>query len=175
MSSQDEVFEGGSRDANAGTGGSWADRNGANDVEVASPGQSDGRGVTQVATQGGDPHAARSIAAQNGVENMRFPGGPLQLNDSTSVKRASSLAGNRDSTTQGGRFSRLHTGREGQVGGGLQLNNFLRPSSTANLCTDESSTFAPGGQARLQGSSSLKAEVGASGSLKDRIEFDGGE
>jgi hypothetical protein len=36
---------------------------------------SGGFGVTKVATDAGDPRAARRIAAANGVENMRMPGG----------------------------------------------------------------------------------------------------
>lgn len=175
MSSQDDVFEGGSRNANANTGGSLADRSGENDLQVPSPGQNDGRGVTQIATQGGNPSAARTIATQNGVENMRFPGGSLQLGGPVKPASSSSLTGTQYNSSQSGIFAGLHAAGEVQMGASLKLNNFLRPPSTASFGTDKSAVFALGGQIRLKGSASLKAEVGTSGALKSRIEFDGGE
>lgn len=169
LSSQDKVFEGGSRDKTAGTGGSMTGRNNPNAVQTSTPGPNDGRGVTQTATQAGNPAAAREIAAQNGIENMRFPGsGTLQLN-------TSSMTGVSASVSLGGVFAGLRTQREGNVSSSIKLSNFLRPSATASLGTEDPSAFALGGQARLQGSASLKADVGRAGALKARIEFDGGE
>ena len=176
LSSQDRVFEGGSRADNAGTGGSLAGRSNANAIQAAPPGANDGRGVTQMAARAGNPEAARAIAAQNGIENMRFPGSsPLQLNASVSAGGASSLAGGSISANVGGAFAGLHTQGEVKVSGGLKLGNFLQASVTAGLGTEDPAAFALGGQARLQGSASFKADVGKSGALKARIEFDGGE
>ena len=177
LSSQDRVFEGGSL-ADAGTGGSMVGRSNPNAVQAPPPGQSDGRGVTQVATQAGNPDAARAIAAENGIENMRFPGSaPLQLNAELSGTGASAMAGASVSAggTIGGLFAGLHSESKVSVSGGLKLSNFLRPSATATLGTEDSSAFALGGKARLQGSASLKADVGKPGALKANIEFDGGE
>lgn len=173
LSSQDEVFEGGSAERRANTGGSMAGRGGsANGVQAPPPGPGSGRGVTQTATQAGNPAAARDIAAQNGIENMRFPGSAsLQLNASTPAAAASSMTG----ANVGGVFAGLRTQSEGSVSGGIKLSNFLRPSATASLGTEDPAAFALGGQARLQGSASLKADVGKAGALKARIEFDGGE
>lgn len=178
LSSQDRVFEGGSLADNAGTEGSMAGRSNPNTVQAQPPGESDGRGVTQVATQAGNPDAARAIATENGIENMRFPGGaPLQLNaslpgvgDSAMVGVSVSAGGN-----IGGLFAGLHSESKASVSGGLKLSNFLRPSATATLGTEDPSAFALGGKARLQGSASLKADVGKPGALKANIEFDGGE
>lgn len=180
LSSQDEVFEGGSSERRADTGGSMAGRDSPNAVQTTPPGAGDGRGVTQTATQGGNPGAARDIAARNGIENMRFPGtAPLQLNASFTTAGASSMAGMSASAnvraSAGGAFAGLHMQTGASVGGGIKLSNFMRPSATATLGTEDASAFALGGQARLQGSASFKADVGKSGALKARIEFDGGE
>lgn len=172
LSSQDEVFEGGSSERRAHTGGSLGGT-----VQAPSPGDNDGRGVTQTATQAGNPEAARAIAAQNGIENMRFPGStPLQLNATAPAAGASSMAGSGcGAANPGGVFAGLRIQIETKVKGGLKLSNFLRPSTTARLGTEDPSAFALGGQALLQGSARLKADVGKSGALKARIEFDGGE
>jgi hypothetical protein len=178
LSSQDKVFEGGSRERNAGTGGSMAGRNNPNAVQAPPPGPNDGRGVTQLAAQAGNPEAARAIAAQNGIENMRFPGSAsLQLNASFTSRGPASLAGGsfKAGVNVGGVFAGLHTRSEANVSGGIKLSNFLRPSTTASLGTEDPSSFALGGQARLEGSAGFKADVGKSGALKARIEFDGGE
>lgn len=174
LSSQDEVFEGGSSARRANTGGSLAGRNSPNAVQAPPPGPGDGRGVTATATQAGNPGAARAIAAANGVENMRFPGSaPLAIEASASAAAAAPMAGVSLGAAAGGAFAGLRTATEASVS--LKLGNFLRPSATAALGTEDPSAFALGGQARLQGSASFKADVGKSGALKARIEFDGGE
>lgn len=174
LSSQDEVFEGGSDERRANTGGSMASRSGANSVQTPPPNPNDGRGVTQTATQAGNPAAARDIAAQNGIENMRFPGtAQLQINASVSAAPAASISVS--SGKVGGSFTALRTQASASVGGRIKLENFLRPSGTAGLGTEDGSGFSLGGQARLQGSASFKADVGKAGALKARIEFDGGE
>ena len=177
LSSQDEVFEGGSGKKKAGTGASLVGRAGSNSnvLETISPsGSNTGWGLTITATLAGNPAFAREIAARNGIENMRFPGnGSIQLNASFTATGASSMAG--VSARAGGVFAGLRTLTEGNVSVGIELSNFLRPSSTASLGVEDPSAFALGGQASLQGSASLKADVGKAGALKARIEFDGGE
>ena len=174
LSSQDKVFEGGSRDENAGTGGSLAGpSSNANAVQTPAPGSNDGRGITLTATLAGNPAAAHLIATQNGIENLRFPGrAQLQLNTSLSAVATSSRSAG--SATVGGVFTGLRAQAGGNVSGGINLGNFSRASATARLGTEDPSAFAVGGQARLQGSASLKADVGKAGALKARIEFDGG-
>ena len=173
LASQDEVFEGGSDERSADTGGSLA-AGGSDAVQAPPPPRSDGRGVTQTATQAGNPDAARRIAAQNGLENMRFPGSAvLQINGAAAVAAASPMAG--VSVSGGGAFAGLRTQADAGVGGSLKLANFLRPAGTAQLGTEDAAGFSLGGRARLQGSASFKADVGRAGSLKAKIEFDGGE
>ncbi len=173
LASQDEVFEGGSDERAASTGGSLAG-GGADAVQSPPPPAGDGRGVTQTATQAGNPAAARQIAAQNGLENMRFPGSAaLEISRSTASAGVSSMAG--VSASAGGTFAGLHTQAGAGVSGTLKLGNFLRPAGTAQLGTEDAAGFSLGGQARLQGSASFKADVGQAGALKARIEFDGGE
>lgn len=177
LSSQDKVFEGGSNKRKANTGGSMAGRNNPNTVQAPPPPDNDGRGVTQTATQAGNPDAARAIAAQNGLENMRFPGSAsLQLNASMAVGAGISAGINSSaSVTLGSAFAGLRSQSETSVSSSIKLSNFLRPSATASLGTEDPSAFALGGQARLQGSASFKADVGKPNALKARIEFDGGE
>lgn len=177
LSSQDDVFEGGSDARRANTGGLLGGGSPANNVQTPPPNDDDGRGVTQTATQGGNPAAARDIAAQNGLESMRFTGSsPLELNASGSLGGASSLsAGINVGVQTGAAFTGLHTSAGTSAGGGLNLDNFLSTSGTAQLGTEVAGAFALGGQVQLQGGASLKADVGKAGELKARIEFDGGE
>lgn len=173
LASQDDVFEGGSDERSANTGGSMAPGSG-DTVQASTPPDSDGRGVTQTATRAGNPAAARQIAAQNGLENMRFPGGAaLQIKGSTAAAGVSSIAGAGGGV--GGTFAGLRVQAGTGVGGSLKLANFLHPAGTARLGTEDAAGFSLGGQARLQGSASFKADVGKAGSLKAKIEFDGGE
>ena len=173
LASQDEVFEGGSSERSAMTRGSLAGGGGDNGlVQTPPPPDSDGRGVTQVATQGGNPAAARRIAALNGLENMRFVGeARLQVGATGPAAGVSSLtpAG----PEAGGVFPGLRSQAETHAGGSLKLNNYSGPAKTAHLGTEDATCFSIGGQARFQGSASLRADVGKAGALKARLEFDG--
>jgi hypothetical protein len=55
----------------------------------------------------------------------------------------------------------------------LKLGSFLKADASASLGVDAGSVEL-GGSSGLQGSASVKADVGAAGVLKGRIEFDGG-
>lgn len=172
LSSQDQVFEGGSDERRANTGGSL---NGDNNVQTPTPGGDDGRGVTRVATQGGNPSAARDLAAQNGLENMRFPGtARLDVGASVSLGAAASLSAAANSQTSAA-FPGLRSSVGASIGGSLKGDNFLGTAGTARLGTEVGAAFSLGGQVRLQGGASLKADVGKAGELQARIEFDGGE
>jgi hypothetical protein len=72
-----------------------------------------------------------------------------------------------------GPFTGLRTQGTVTAGGTLKLNNFLRPASTAQLGMEDAAGFSLGGQARLQGSASFKADIGSAEALKAKIEFDG--
>lgn len=200
MSSQDDVFEGGSAEGNAGT----ADSAGVpNPAVPTNPVQ--GKGLTDVATKAGDPAAARNIAAANGVENMRFPGdSPIELDASAALKGPAafasagaglSIGGGLDlgidagidlgagvsvgaSLSAGvsagaGAFAGLQTSAGGGASSSLKLDKFIDSDASGGIGLDAGS-IGIGGSAGLQGSASLKAEVGAAGELKAKIEFDGG-
>ncbi len=177
LSSQDKVFEGGSTDSQAATTGSLA--GGREDgVQAPAPGGNSGRGVTQTATEGGNPSAGRDIAARNGLESMRFPDtARLDVGASASLGAAASLtvsAGVSAPSRANAGFAGLRSVVGGSAGGRLELDNFLGASATAQLGTELGAGFSLGGQAGLQGGASLKADVGKAGELKARIEFDGG-
>ena len=205
MSSQDKVFEGGGK-GDASTEGSPGLPNSA----IPAP-ASDGKGATGVATKAGNPAAAKDIASNNGLENMRFPGtasmeigdgvslkapaafasgglgfsanagldlgidvgagisGGLDINASVGVGLSASVSASADA------FSGLHAVSATSAGSAtLNVDNFLDADITSNFGMDDQASFSLGGGAGLQGSASLKAEVGRGGELKAKIEFDGG-
>lgn len=89
MSSQDAVFEGGSK----GNGGTTGSPDIPNTAIPASADTGKGKGTTDIATKAGNPAAAKDIAAKNGVENMRFPGStPLEIDESFSFKDPAAFA-----------------------------------------------------------------------------------
>jgi hypothetical protein len=53
----------------------------------------------------------------------------------------------------------------------LDVERLVRRSETVSLGVDDTATFSLGGQASIQGSASLSADVGASTSLRTRIQF----
>ncbi|MFN8333463.1 MAG: hypothetical protein U0175_25620 [Caldilineaceae bacterium] len=54
----------------------------------------------------------------------------------------------------------------------LDTSKLLPAPSLPGISTDSGATFSLGGQAKLEGSASLKADVGAKASLKGKIQFD---
>jgi hypothetical protein len=176
MASQDQVFEGGSAERRAATGGSLAGGTGGGggqeSMQAPAPGADDGWGLARIAAQAGNPGAARELAALNNIENMRFPGaGRLELKASLSVAGPVAISGG---ISAGGSadFSGLRTGTA-KSSGKLSLAGFQRSGGTLCLGTENPAAFAVGGRARLQGSASFTADVGRTGALKARLEFDG--
>lgn len=183
LSSQDRVFEGGSNARRAQTGGSLLGNGRGNAIQAPPLNDEDGRGVTQIATMAGNPEAGRHIAAANGIENMRFPGEtPIELNADASASASASLGGTGSGTGSGGgssangneqRYSGLRSTNQ-PASTALDLDTFSRPTATTTVPSGDSA-FAIGGQAQLQGSPRMKADVGGAGALSDRIAFDGGQ
>lgn len=207
MSSQEDVFEGGTK-AKPVKGGSPDLPSEAVTVETLP-----GRPATDMAARAGNPGAAKGIASSNGLENMRFPGSAsLELDASIALKGPSGFAsagiglnagagldlgigGGLDLGIGGGldisagagvgaslsagvsasagAFAGLHSNVAGSASTTLDLDNFIDTDVSANLGIDAGSVGLGGG-AGLQGSASLKAEVGQAGELKSKIEFDGG-
>lgn len=172
LSSQDRVFEGGSNARRAQTGGSLLGSSRGNAIQAPPLNDEDGRGVTQIATMAGNPEAGRNIAAANGIENMRFPGETaIELDADTSASGSGSGGGN--SANGNERYSGLRSTSQ-PSSTALDLDTFSRPTGTTGAASGDSA-FAIGGQAQLQGSPRMKADVGSGGALSDRIAFDGGQ
>lgn len=187
MSGQDKVFVDDSTPAGS-----------PNDDVAATPGA--GMGATGLATKAGNPAAAKDIASKNGLDSMRFPGSTsLELNASASLQGPAgfaSVGGGLDlglglnagidlsvGASLGGSLSAGVSASEGAFSGlqanvsgpsaSLKLGGFLKTDASASLGLDAGS-IGLGGSSGLQGGASLKADVGAAGALKGRIEFDGG-
>ncbi len=93
LSRQDFAFDKDKRDASAKAGES-----GSEPLVVPPLAQS----VTDVASQGGAPDAARELAAMNGIENPRFPTGPLVIDSSVSLAGPVAFASGSASLGAGG-------------------------------------------------------------------------
>lgn len=193
MSSQDSVFEGGSNAKNAATSGSA----GLPSFSVPATSAPNGKGATGLATQVGDPSAAKYISSSNGVENMRFPGSTsFELDASTSLKGPAGFAsvgfgvGGGIGLSAGagmglsvgagasagigasaGAFSGLQANMSSGASSNLKLDKLTAPNVPAGLGI--SAGIGIGGSAGLQGSASMTAEVGQSGELESKLEFDG--
>jgi hypothetical protein len=151
-----------------------------------------GKGATGLATKAGNPSAAKAIASMNGLESMRFPGlAALELDASVSLQGPAgfasagggldlgldvdiglSIGASAGVSASAGAFSSLQNSSAG-ASASLKLDCFIQPDASASLGIDAGS-IGLGGSSGLQGGASLKADVGAAGALKGRIEFDGG-
>ncbi len=169
LSSQEKVFE-------ATKGGGPDQPNNA-----VPAGSLDTTGATGVATKAGNPGAAKAIASSNGLDSMRFPvSAALELDASVSLQGPSgfssagiSLDLGVDAGASGSAFADLHASSGVGAAATLDLDSFIDTDISGSVGLDATS-IGPGGGAGLQGSASLKAEVGQAGEFKSRIEFDGG-
>lgn len=107
LSRQDFAFDKDKRDASAKAGES-----GSEPLVVPPLAQS----VTDVASQGGAPDASRQVAAMSGIENPRFPTGPLVIDASVSLAGPVAFASGSASLGVGGGAG---LGLSGGVGIGL--------------------------------------------------------
>jgi len=71
-----------------------------------------------------------------------------------------------------GAFAGLRVSTSSSRTSNLDTSKLLQASASVGVATDSGATFAVGGQAKIEGSASLSADVGASGSLKGKITFD---
>jgi hypothetical protein len=151
--------------------------------------------LTDVATQAGNPNAARAIAANNGLESIRFPAGAIALSAEIQLSPAAAFASGQAGLNAGfgisgggnlaigGQASAGIAASEGAFAGlriaasangpPLRLDPTLLRATSASLnrCTGSNASFQVGGQAELESSSGLRADVGASASLQSRIQF----
>ena len=189
LSRQDKVFEP--------SGTSRVDTHGALSPEPVEVPRADGQDATGTGAQGGDPRAGRSIAALNGVESMRFPNGPsLTLDPSVPLgPPVGSITGGAGGAlgVGGGRgvdgalsvgasgggaanpFAGLRAAARGpRPTGRLDLDRLMPRSEPVALATARGASFRVGGQAALEASASLGADVGLGASLRPRISFEEG-
>ena len=113
MSSQDRVFD----------PKTAATSNTAGEPNSAIPAKpSEGKGATGLATQAGNPGAAKAIASSNGMESMRFSqGGSVELDSSISLKSPSGFASAGIGLDIGGGMG-VNGGLSTGIGGGFDLS-----------------------------------------------------
>ncbi|GIV76638.1 MAG: hypothetical protein KatS3mg050_1032 [Litorilinea sp.] len=140
-------------------------------VAFASAGAGAGIGVGGGGGLSAGAGAGLSAGAGAGVSLGASAGAGLTAGASASVP-----AGARASagvSASAGAFTALSTvRRDTRVSLNLDPERLLAVNATANLSTDVGASFGIGGQASLQGSASLRAEVGANASLRARLQFD---
>lgn len=150
--------------------------------------------LTALATQAGNPQAARAIAADNGQESIRFPGGAIALSAEIQLSPPAAFASGGAGFSAGFGVSGSGLGIGGQASAGVSASEGafaglrsaavvngppvrLDPgrlaslSASLNLATGHLASFQVGGQAEQESSGSLRADVGASASLQGRIQF----
>jgi hypothetical protein len=229
MSSQDAVFELEQSDAPP----EFSSAGSLSPDAIEAPSQS----PAGAASQGGDPAAARALAAANGFESLRFSSG-ASLTIDASIKlggpvafasggagfgigigggigigasagagfgvgasagagfgvgaSAGASAGFGASAGAGigvgasagigtssagvpatqGAFAGLRVSTSSSRTSRLDTSKLIQSSASVGVATDSNATFAIGGQAKIEGSTSLSADVGATASLKGKITFD---
>ncbi|HEX3549451.1 MAG TPA: hypothetical protein VHT53_03710 [Candidatus Elarobacter sp.] len=189
LARQDQVFDEGANFSQANTGGSLVPTSGSDSA-------------LSVATRGGDPSAARSVASDNGLETPRFTGGAqlqigagVQLNASAGFAAGASASAGASfggsfgaSATFAGSFgATASAGVPASAGAfaGLAVGS-ASVTSSANLdptqiiasTSGADVTFVAGTRVALSGAASagaspgLSADVGATMSFSSRLTFD---
>ena len=127
-------------------------------------------GAAAAAARAGAPKAARSLAALNGQESLRFAtGGSLTVPGAVPLKGAVGLSAGASAGFSASASGAFASG----ASGGMKLDPqaLLPKAPTAAISAGACAAFGVGGQARSAGSASLKADVGANVSLASRIRF----
>jgi hypothetical protein len=75
-------------------------------------------------------------------------------------------------TASGGAFAGLRASAGAQSLTSLDPARLIRHSESVSVATDSGAVFSVGGQAAVEGSAGLSADVGARASLRARIQFD---
>jgi hypothetical protein len=167
--------------------------------------------LTDLATQAGNPNAARAIATNNGLESIRFPSGAIALSAEIQLSPAAAFASGQAGLSAGfgagisagigvdfGASFGVSGGGNLAIGGqasagiaasegafaGLRIAarasgppvrlypTLLRAANASlNRSTGNNASFQVGGQAELESSGGLRADVGATASLQSRIQF----
>ena len=149
MAQQDTVFELGSDQRAASA---------PDAVDFSSGGQS----MTDVASQAGDPAASRGLGAQNGVENLRFPGaGSLTVSASVSLKGPSAFASGGAGISAGAGF-----GVSGGAGFGVSGGAGFGVGGGAGFGVSSGAGFGVSGGAGVRVSGAAGFSLGPAGSAR---------
>ena len=193
MASQDQVFAPGAS-GRSDTGGDLSP-----DSSLSAPAPP-GLGVTATATLGGNPGAGRALASANGLASMRFAaGGEVDVDASVNLRgpevfasagagagggfgidigggAAAGIGGQLSAGVgaSAGAFGGLRAGASAGAGVSLNVGLSAGASATGSLGLEDAGGFCVGGAAGLEGSASMKTDVGVAGALNAKIEFDGG-
>jgi hypothetical protein len=147
------------------------------------------------ATRGGDPRAARALAASNGLESLRFTGGvTLEVGgggaqaslgltgpsggDASASWNASgtgSLFGGQSSagvSASAGAFAGLSARGGASAQASLDPGRMLGGGAAAEVSVHAAASFSVGGSALMEASAGLSADVGARASWRDLLRFD---
>jgi hypothetical protein len=172
-----QVFRGGDQGRTFGVTGDLAPMN---TVEVPPSGDSSPQSI---ATQAGNPRAARALAAANGVENLRFGSSkamavnagitlspPVAFSPAAEIRFEAGAKVSAGVPSSEGAFAGLV--KKARVGPGapLDVGKLVASVSNAAAVPVQASRFAVGGRALVESGGSLRAEVGAGA----RIQFDEG-
>jgi len=190
LASQEKVFE------SLGSGNSK--RQADSVVRDLSP---SGESLQAVSQKAGNPSASRAIAAENGLENMRFASGPIALNPNiqlsppitfvsagAGVSIGGSIGGSIGSSIGGsagisiggsagisasaGAFTGLHTDRSrSSLTVRLDPSRLVQMAATVSLSNRADATFQMGGQVQASADSGFYADVGTTVSFRSRIQF----
>lgn len=154
-----------------------------------------------IATRGGNPGAARALAAANSLESLRTapPGASLEVSTGGGSIRASAglvagagsdagavlnisgsggLFNSRSSAgvpASSGAFAGISASGSAGFSGGVSLNasTIIAGGLTADLSAHAGASFSLGGAAQMSAGVGLSADVGAKANWKDLLQFDG--
>ncbi len=152
-----------------------------------------GESLRDMSQKAGNPAASRAIAAENGLENMRFASGPIALNANIQLSppiafvsagvggsiggsiggsAGISIGGSAGISASAGAFAGLHTDRSrSNLTIRLDPSRLVQVPATVSLSNRADATFQMGGQVQASAESGFYADVGAKVSLRSRIQF----
>jgi hypothetical protein len=179
LSQQDEVF-------------TPNDRNPLPSEPLNVPGSSM-QDVTSLASQAGDPRAARGIAESNNLVSLRMSAGAslsvdasvkvagaagfsagasLGMGASVTARAAFGASASAGVSASSGAFDGLRSSGPGASATRLNLNALAPRSQVASLSTDAGASFQVGGRANIESSSSLTSKVDGSSNASTSLRFD---
>jgi hypothetical protein len=122
-----------------------------------------GESLTALASRGGNPAAGRALATANAQESMRLATGAIAVNASISPTPPMAFASGGATLGFGGAV-KPPTLR-------LDPERLRRPPPLPGVDTGPGAGFQVGGQVVSTGPGGLKADVGATRRLQDRVQF----